>query len=679
MGLISFSKLNNTLLSHCTASILVLSISTSAQANESHHTPQYDSRKIADLVFLNGYIYTADDDQKQHERNVVVQSVATRDKQIIFVGSDEEGKTYIGPKTQVIDLQGKMVLPGFIDSHTHIELYSAARVDGPDLTSAYTVADILKNIKTFADSHPDRPTLGGFNYGRTTFATETGDLSRPNAEDLDAIIPDRPAAITEISLHSVWINTKALQLLGITDSTPNPVNGVIERYPKGHPKEGQATGQLLENAVSLVTNAFTKTDKVQFQDSFLKSVAYFNANGVTGAFEAMNSPYGNTATQNYYHTAIQELAVQDKLTMRIKGSWYLNPADTSIPPLSPKAQIDLAVANNKAFQSPNGHFRADTFKFFIDGIVEGGDKATALMIKPYCELITYSCAEVGGGTYKGLDFWANSRQDLVQALKDVNQAKLQIHIHTIGDGAVRKAALALEQAKVDRFMRPTLAHLQLTESEDLARIAKLGITASITPRWAELDSLYSAYSISRLGFDRSNQQDDFKSMFDAGINVTSGSDYAISNPEYQIHTYTGMTRLLPRSIYDLWYGNETLFPYISDLNYDFKLNDFDPVMFKTVPIGPLPPASERIDSLENLLKSYTINAAKQLRLDKVTGSIKVGKSADLVVWDTNWFTHADQFAKSNKAADLDPVINSAVKYTVFEGKIVYDAAKSVKP
>ncbi|NOT84116.1 MAG: amidohydrolase [Methylococcaceae bacterium] len=674
MRSISLARFHTLLRGKFTVSALALSMSMACNAvaaQESH-----DSHAAADLVFLNGYIYTAEDDTDHHNKDrrnphhqAVVQSIATRNKQIIFVGSDEDGKEFIGPKTQVIDLHGKMVLPGFIDTHTHMELFSAAETDGPNLLNDFTVADITKHIKDFADSHPERAVVGGFNYSRTVYNTETGDVSRPNVADLDLIIPDRPAAIIELSTHSVWVNTKTLQLLGITDSTPNPVNGVIERDANGH-----ATGQLLENAVSLVTNALAKTDKAQFQDKFLKTVDYFNAHGVTGAFEAMDSAYGNIAIQNYYHTAIQELAAQDKLNMRIKGSWYINPADTSSPSLSPKAQLDLAAINNKAFQSPNGHFRTDTVKFFIDGVVEGGNHATALMIKPYCELITYSCVDAGAGTYKGLDFWANANQDLVAALKQANKSDFQIHIHSIGNGAVRKAALALEQANVDRSMYPTMAHLQLTEYEDLARMAKQGITASITPRWAELDNYFSAYYISRLGFDRASQQDRFKTMFDLGINVTAGSDYAISNPEYEIHTFTALTRLLPRKIYDLWYGDEKLYPYISNLDYVFKPNDFDPINFSVMPIGALPPANERIKSLEDLIKSYTINAAKQLRLDKTTGSIAVGKSADLVVWDTNWFTPASQFAKSNNLTDLDPLINSSVVYTLFEGKIVYDGA-----
>lgn len=666
----------------------------------SESTNEDSKGKTADTVLQGGYIYTAEEGEDKHK--AFAQSVAIRDKKIIFVGSNADSRKYIGKNTQVIQLNGKMVLPGLIDSHTHIAAVSTSRAKNTlnqdlqiNLTSFFTPTDYLAQIAAFANSHPELAAIQGFNYASANFVAAG---QKPTAELLDSVVSDRPAAIFEINAHSTWVNTKALAMLGITDATPNPPNGVIERYPMDYPvvsKRGKATGQLLENAVSLVANAntvFPRLDKPTFQNSLKSTIAYFNSNGVTGAFEAMNSFYSNIPTQKYYHDAIQEVAAQNQLNMRLRGSWYVNPADfdptqvnNSNPPLTPpKTQIDQAVASSLAYKSGNGHFRAETVKFFVDGIIEGGDRGTALMLQPYCKTVNYqtngcSTLELDPNDnitpYKGIDFWANVGRDLVQALKDTEKANFQIHIHTIGDGAVRKATDALQAAKIKKSMYPTLAHMQFSEADDIARMAKLGVTASLTLRWMELDNYFSAYYYPRVGFNRAYQgQYDLKSLFDLGINVATGSDYAVSAPEYPIHTFTGLTRLLPQKVYDLWYGGfEQYYPYFFTLNKVLDpISNFDLANYSIQPVATLPPASERVTNLEDLIKSYTINPAKQLLLDKVTGSIKKGKSADLVVWDKNWFDSAAAFALTQNPSSLDPIVNSSVVYTFFEGKKVYE-------
>jgi predicted amidohydrolase YtcJ len=176
--------------------------------------------KEAEMVLLNGYIYSADATGKNKK---IVQSIAIKNKKIIFVGSDDNGKDYIGKNTTVINLKGKMVLPGFVDSHMHPMATSAVIADQVDVTRVFTTAEYLQAIADFAARHPEKTVIQGSGYSRAAIINETGDHAQPTARLLDHAISDRPAAIFEVNGHSMWVNSKALQFLGITDTTPHPV------------------------------------------------------------------------------------------------------------------------------------------------------------------------------------------------------------------------------------------------------------------------------------------------------------------------------------------------------------------------------------------------------------------------------------------------------------------------
>ena len=209
---------------------------------------------------------------------------------------------------------------------------------------------------------------------------------------------------------------------------------------------------------------------------------------------------------------------------------------------------------------------------------------------------------------------------------------------------------------------------------------KLGVTASVTLMWPELDILQSVFYNPRLGFDRAYFGTyPFQSMFDKGINVSTGADFPVSTPEYNIHTYTGLTRLLPPNKYEEFFGDPVKFPYTTDLNNVYTCSDFPTdITTDPIPIGPQrpnlgDPNDQRIYPLNRLIHSYTLASAKQLLLTKRVGTIECGKDANIVVWDTNWFQYAKKYKTTNDVADLDPVSTSQVDMTIFQGRIVYSS------
>jgi predicted amidohydrolase YtcJ len=592
----------------------------------------------ADLVLFNGSIHTQD------AKQATATSIAIKDDQIVYLGDDKGAASYIGSSTRAVDLGGKMVLPGFVDSHMHPVMTAYSQKYRAWLDDSYTVADIESVLQTFVADHPDDAFIEGLGYYRNYYITETGDEQQPTKETLDAIESVRPTVIYEASGHSAWVNSAALELAGITSATPDPVGGVIERDSNGEP-----TGQLLENAMYLVIDHFPLPEIDKIKTAFRENQAYFAQQGLTTVFDA-GAGYADRE-QEVLFQAMDELAEAGELTLRYRAAWQI------FSQFDPTAQIDEFIARSANYTHPN--FQTTSVKFYIDGIIE---ERTGLLLEPYCDGIAPIAAACTGSSF-GLDLWKGV--DLVAALHKVDQAGMQIHAHVIGDGAVRKMLDSLEAAQVPASSKPALAHIQMAAPEDVVRMGQMGVSAAMTAQWMGLDDYFTAYYYPNLGFERAyGSTYPYKSLFDAGVLVTNGSDWWISVPDMPFAIFTGMTRMYPQRIYDAWYGDTDAFPYYTDLDHTFVAADFDPVDYSASPIGPLPPADERV-SLEQMLDAVTINGARAYNLDDETGSLEVGKSADLVVMDSDLFD-------AEASGELETIADSKVLMTVFEGKVVYD-------
>ncbi|MBT3190123.1 MAG: amidohydrolase [Anaerolineae bacterium] len=571
----------------------------------------------ANLVLKNASVYTVNSNQSWAE------AIAITDDKIIFVGTDAEVGAYIDSNTAVMDLNGKMVLPAFVDSHMHpalsAHLYqyqlSLFNMTGKDQIQAY-----LNAIHKFVETHPNAQWIIGGGYLRSAF-----DEIGPRKEWLDEIISDRPIAITSKDGHSMWVNSKALELAQITKNTPQPNEGVIKKDPK----TGEPSGLLQEpGAMNLVGHLIPPPPKEEIKKSLLWLQEWLNTKGITTTHEAMLG-----IEDRHIYEAYDELAQAGKLTLRYRASWTISPEGDA------RTQIEQGKALVKQFTHP--HFKAHSFKFFADHVIE---EETGYLLEPYAHR---------DDDWRGIKVWDD--RILQKAFAQIDAAGYQIHVHVIGDAAAKYTVDALEKLvdlNRNRDARHSFAHLQLARPEDIQRMGKLGLSVHASPYWMNLDDYFWKLNLPYLGHERAfNQQYPFNSLFNAGVNVTVASDFWVTEPDPVKAIYNGMTRQISQKEFDSDYGSESNYRRVSDPNAKLENGD----------LGVLPPLDERAN-LEKMILASTLNGAYANFLDEAIGSIEVGKLADLVVLEDNLFD-----------IDIEQIPETQVVMTLFEGKLVYSA------
>ena len=568
----------------------------------------------ADLVLKNALVYTVDSNRS------LAQAIAVANKRIIVVGSNEDVEHCIQPDTVVVDLGGKVVLPAFVDSHMHpahgAYLYqyqlSLFNIVGTDQIHAY-----LDAIRDFAALHSDSEWILGGGYLRSVF-----DVVGPRKEWLDMIDAQRPIALISKDGHSMWVNSKALDLAGITKDTPQPDEGVI----KHDPETGEPSGLLQEpGAMNLVSCLFPKPTKEHLKEALLWLQEWLNTKGITTVHDAMVG-----FDEHYLYEAYDELAQEGKMTVRYRASWTISPDGDVL------AQVVKSRSLASKFLHP--HFKAHSFKFFADHVIE---EETGYLLEPYAHR---------EDDWHGIKVW--DENILRHAFSEVDSANYQIHVHVIGDAAAKYILDALEtlqELNGIRDARHSFAHLQLAKPDDIQRMAKIGISIHASPYWMKIDDYFWKLCLPYLGYERAfNQQYPFNSLFLAGVNVAIASDFYVSEPNPMTAIYYGMTRLMPQASFekkDLAMNSRR----ISDPRIELRPDD----------IGILPPLEERV-SLENMILALTLNGAYANFLDEDIGSIEVGKLADLVVLDQNIFE-----------VDVEQIPEISIAMTIFEGKMVF--------
>lgn len=607
----------------------------------------------ADLVLFNGKVYTVDSSHS------VAQSLAIKDDEIIYVGTHSGLQQHLGPDTTYVNLRGKLVLPGFVDSHAH-PLWAAHALANYVIADPFSASGTLAEIAAYIADNPERTFFEIGGYQKATFITETG--SAPTKEDLDAIESERPIIVVDVWGHSAWVNSAALALANITADTPDPVNGVIQRDENGEP-----TGQLLEYAYGLVTRALPLPDQEATIEAFIDRQSYFSEQGVTTVHEMASS--FSVPPQMSHLMAANTMAEGGQLNLRLLVSFATDPSVGNVI-----EQLDEFFALSDSFDQSDV-FRTRSVKFFIDGTLE---EFTGLTQDPYLclnELSLLLDCEPGSN---GLDFWGDAGIDLAPLFGKVSRKGYQINAHAIGDAAVGKTLDGLEKARVDPDLRPSLEHVQMATQSDIERMAERGVTVNASPYWMALDDFYALFYIPGLGFDVAyNDTYPLQSLVGSGVNVTAASDGFLDSM-FQI--YTGMTRLYPPRIYSLWYccfptgqpgGFNALYPYTPDLDAVFTIDDYDLEGNSVQHISTLPPFDERVGAIETMIEVLTINGAKAKLMDDIIGSLEVGKKADLVIMDTDIVSAGNRFEISRDLADLEPVANASVLMTIFDGRVVY--------
>ncbi len=540
----------------------------------------------ADTVFRGGGVYTVDAARSWAD------AVAVRAGRIIYVGTDAGLAKWIGPQTRSIDLNGKMLLPGFHDSHVHL-VGGGIELDECNLNGLATMDEVLAAVRQFAKQHPTKKWIRGGGWPLTLSG------GNPHKDLLDKIVPDRPVILDAFDGHSSWVNSRALEIAGITKETPDPPRGRIERDRK----TGEATGTLRESAARLVILKTPPYTHAEFVTGLRRGLEIANRFGITSVQEAR--------VTDQHLNAFTELDKAGELTVRTVAAMGFDNAKGM-------TQLPQFVEWRKNFQSKL--LRTTSVKIFQDGVIES---RTAALLQPYL-----------GGEERG---WLNLEPEVLKPLAaELDRLGFQIHIHAIGDRGIQSSLDALEFARDRngrRDSRHHIAHIQLFDPPDIARFRRLGVVANFQPYWMQADPYIVDMTLPVLGPERSRWLYPIRSVAKTGAVIACGSDWSVSSMNPLDAIQVAVTR---RGV-------------------------------KEAP-GPAWIPDEAVD-LPLMLAGYTINGAYVNFEEAETGSIEVGKAADLIVLDRNLFEippHEIHLAK--------------VLLTLLEGKAVFrDASFPEEP
>ena len=541
----------------------------------------------ADWVLRGGTVYSMDETATHYS------AVAFSGNRLVWLGETEAADTLIGPDTQVIELAGRTVLPGFIDTHIH-SMDTLPLVNAVKLSPYDSAEQVLEDIAEHARTHPYQNPLLGSGFLAPAFG-----VGGPTAAQLDAIVPDRPALIIDEGGHTGWANTLALEAAGISRDTPDPVPGAHFFQRDG---EGNPTGWLVEGAaIDPVTEALG----VISEDALALAAPDFfkdmSAVGLTAAFDA-----GMIDTRELGRRLALKMVEAGEFPVRMVASLYVNQPE----------QLTDALTTLQALNARYNHplFNVSTLKLSLDGTVEA---KTAVMLEPY----------ILPEGHEAKPLLPNPV--MFDAVAAAHAANVDLHLHAIGDGAVRSALDAIERAKglhPESDTRTTICHIEIVHADDVSRFAELGVVAQTTPTWFYYDDLALRY----LGVGRFNQMYPLASILRHGGKVTLGSDYPVS-----------------------WIGKDALNPMFNIEMAVTRQQAGNP----EVPVQAR--VSERL-SVDQAIRAHTSDAAWQLRLEDQIGTLEVGKLADIVVLDRDPYT-ADPYA----------IHTIQVDYTFSDGRLVY--------
>ncbi len=547
----------------------------------------------ADMLFVNGSVYTVD------AARTWAQAVAVKDGRITAVGTTAAVSDLRGNGTQVIDLAGRMLLPGFQDAHVH-PVFGGIDMLQCDLHDIDTKDGYLAAIAVYASSHPDEPWITGGGWSQDVFPRGC-----PAKEDLDAVVPDRPILLPNRDGHSGWVNSRALEIAGITAATADPPDGRIERNADGAPQ-----GTLHEGAQGLVTRHMPAIEGDTVDDGLRKGQEYLHSFGLTGWQDAI---VGRESVDTY--GAYLRAGASGVLTARVVGALWWDRAKGL-------EQIEDLVQLREGGTA--GRFRATSVKIMQDGVCEN---FTAAVLEPYLD-------EHGHATdNRGISFVDPAL--LNEAVTRLDALGFQVHYHALAERAVREALDAIEAARTANGWsdgRHHLAHIQVVHPDDIPRFRVLGAVANAQPLWAAHEAQMDELTIPFLGEPRWTWQYPFGSLQRHGAQIAMGSDWSVSTPDPLQEMHVAVNRQMPAE-------------------YTYRVDDRQVFI-----------PDERLD-LASAIHGFTMGSAFVNHLDTHTGSIEVGKFADLAVIDRDLFAHP-----------VDEIASARCLMTYVEGQQVYAAA-----
>jgi predicted amidohydrolase YtcJ len=540
----------------------------------------------ADRVFINAAVYTVD------EENSWSEAVAIKDGLITYVGDTAGVGSFVGDSTEVVDLSGKMMLPGFHDSHIHI-LIGITTDEECDLLRIPTAQEVVEKLETCT-------TLAGFGEDDWIIGEGWGEWLWPEANPkkgvLDILFPDNPVYLESSFGHAAWVNSKAMEIVGLTSDSEAAADGVIEFDSE----TGEPSGTLRDSAMLIVKASLPPPSQAHRTKSILAGIDLAHSVGITAVIEPgldddMLRPI---------------VAIDDSGNLNLRVIASMSPINWQ-PGSFDDGVFDF-LASREQWRRPN--INPDSVKIYMDGVIEFG---TSPLLEPYAD------EEYGSGESS----YFYDQASVNRYFQRFDEMGLQIHVHAIGDAAIRRALDGFEAMRAANGMsdnRHQIVHLQLIHEDDVPRFAELNVAAVFQSLWSYPDPAAIELDVPMLGEERTWQMYPAASVLASGGRVVGGSDYYVSDLNPLLAIETAITRQDP-------WTNE----------------------------GPILNADESVD-LASMIAAYTINGAYQMKLDGKQGSIEVGKRADLIVLDRNLFE-----------IPASEISDAFVVTTIFDGHTVY--------
>jgi predicted amidohydrolase YtcJ len=557
---------------------------------------------VAELVLTGGPVITLD----PATRNA--KAVAIAGGKVIAVGSEADVQATVGPATEVIDLAGRAVSPGIHDGHTH-PLSGGRLLTAPTLNYAILSLDQFVNrirrlLERTASQEPD-------GWLSVSLWDASAMKKIPTKAHLDGLQTQRPILVTAIDGHIALANSRALALAGIDASTPDPSGGKIRRGAGGEP-----TGILLDSAIGLVSSLIPPPSDEQNADAIAAAYALMAERGITSCLHA--------SSREPELAALAKLAERGPMGMRPHAAIRVD-AEQAADPAAVLAEV---AALRSSYERPG--LAIDNLKLFFDGVIEYPTQ-TAALLRPYrVNKGSKSEPKWVAGKSRGPTYWEQAVADATIAAADA--AGWQVHVHAIGDRAVRSALDSFEAAIAANGRgdnRHTIVHLELVHPRDFRRFAELGVLASMQMQWAERDSYTVDNLRDYLGPKRYRNVYPSGSLRKAGALLCGGSDWPVDP-------------LLPHRQIEMAVNRKA----------DEVYEGYRKPLFAKQGIGR-----------RASLAMHTANGAFQLHQEQLSGRIRPGMAADLIVTDRDPLT-----------APLKKVSNSKVQLTLVDGAVTYRAA-----
>ena len=541
---------------------------------------------MAELLLTNAHVYgngvwrPGDD------------SIAVRDGIVVGLGAHAEVVGLV-PSAEVVDLDGAWVLPGFQDAHVH-PVQAGLEMNACNLAGGHELSDYVDTIAAYALANPHVEWIVGGGWSMEAFPGGV-----PAAAVLDRIVSDRPVYLPNRDHHSAWVNTVALERAGITAATPDPADGRVERDDRG-----EATGALHEGAMELVRRLVPPPTGDEIAAALRTAQAYLHSQGITGWQDALvGEGLGMPDTLDTYLTAQRA----GTLTAGVVGALWWDRT---------RGEDQIADLVERRARAAAAGFDAGSIKIMQDGVCE---TFTAAVVEPYLDRHGHPTDN------HGLSFIEAA--DLARYVQLLDAEDFQVHIHALGDRAVRDSLDAVEHAiEVNgrRGNRHHLAHVQIVRPEDVPRFAELDVTANGQPLWACLDDQMSDLTLPFLSATARAQQYVFRSLLDSGARLAFGSDWPVSSPNPLLGIHVAVNRVAPGA-------------------------DTEPLL-----------QGQRLTVTE-ALDAYTRGSAFVSRREDSTGVVEIGMTADLAIVDADLL-----------AIDPKEIADVRITRTYAQGQLVHE-------